>query len=142
MTGDEFRIWRGHIGWSQAHAGEAFKVSRNTIQNWETTPKQLPPAVRALCDLYAREHKKRPDYGPVVLLYSTGRLMRSPYSSDPMPTLRSEFYETMAGALARVDELWDRADFCHPSIQDDGETIWNLNELQQRAARLWRVAAA
>lgn len=142
MTGDEFRIWREGIGWSQARSGEAFKVSRNTIQNWEGSSDPLPPAVRALCDLYTREHKKRPDYGPVVLLYSTGRLMRSPYSSEPLPTLRSEYYEIMSSALTRVDELWGRADFCHPSIQDEGETIWTLNELQQRAARLGRLAAA
>jgi transcriptional regulator with XRE-family HTH domain len=142
MTGEEFRVWREAIGWSQARAGEVFKVSRNTIINWEATADHLLPAVRALCDLYTREHKKRPEHGPVVLLYSTGRLMRSPYSSDPAPTLKSEYYELMAGALARVDELWGRTDFCHPSIQDDGETLWNLNELQQRAHRLGRVAAA
>lgn len=141
MTGGEFRTWREQIGWSQTQAAEAFKVSRTTIQNWEFGDAPLSPAVRALCALYTREHKKRPDYGPVVLIYADARIMRSPYSSDPIPAIKSECYETMASALTRVDELWGKANFHNPSIQDESETVWHYNELQQRAARLRRVTA-
>lgn len=124
--------------WTQEKTAEAFRVSRNTIQNWEAADALLP-AVRALCEMYTRERKKRPENGPVVLIYASGRLLRAPYSTDPVPTIRSECYETMLSALARVDELWGRADFHQPSIQDDTETVWHYGELQQRAARIARL---
>jgi len=107
-------------------------VTRTTIQNWEATPGVVPPAANmAAFVLDARLKQESPLRGPVTLIYADSPMFVDPYGPRHRPAMmQQEAYPSNVMALARVQALWGRDDFCNPFIiEKDGSPIWNAVEL-------------
>ncbi len=130
MDAREFREWRERLGLTQTQVAEFFKVSRNTVQNWETGAAPISRAVDMGAEFWEHEHRKRDDYGPVTLVYADGSLFVNPYGPRRLAMMQREPYKTNAEALARVRELWGRDHFHNPFIVGDkNDFVWNAVEL-------------
>ncbi len=133
MRADELRAWREQTGYTQAEAAARFfKVTRTTVQNWESGVTSIPAAVETACDVWARRvRQEMAGYGPVTLIYSDGPMFRSPYGPQQRgQMLHQEPYAMNAQAIARVCELWGRPDFFNPFVvETGGRDLWNEMEL-------------
>src|SRR5262249_6973994 len=72
MDGRALREWRKHLGFTQEEAAKHLDVTRATIQNWEYGITSLPGAIHFACQECVRRWKQRPDFGPVLLVYTDG----------------------------------------------------------------------
>ncbi len=148
MTAAEFRAWRQRNSLTQTGAGEKFGVARGTIQNWENEVNAIPPAVEMSCQILEdRFRQRRPDLGPVTLVYTDNPMFIDPYGPRrPLAMMKQEPYPTNTAAFARVRALWGRDDFHNPFIMEEsGEFLWNSAQLARvfsgddpDAAPLWR----
>lgn len=134
MNANDFGLWRQQMDITQDRAAAIFGVTRTTIQNWESGSSQIPGAVDAGCEVWGnRLRQENPNIGPVTLIYSNGSMFINPYGPRRAPAMmQQEPYLTTAGALARVQQLWGREDFCNPFIIDETrKPLWNIVELEQ-----------
>lgn len=133
MNGKEFKTWRGRFGLIQQDVADKFRVTRMTVQNWESSAdKTIPAAVEMYCDVWeARLKQETPDLGPVTLVYSDGPMFVNPFGPrQRLAMMHQEPYSTNAWALARVQRLWGREDFHNPFIlEESGKPLWNAVEL-------------
>jgi Helix-turn-helix len=130
MKPDQFKEWRKRLALTQADAGTRFGVTRMTIQNWESGATPIPPMVEMGCEIWEREHRKRDDYGPVTLIYADGSMFVNPYGPRRIAMMQRELYPNNGAALARVCELYGRADFHNPFIvNEENDFVWNGVEL-------------
>ena len=133
MQADEFRQWREQTGYTQAAAAARFfKVTRATLQNWESGATPIPAAVDSACPVWARRVRQEDaGYGPVILIFADGPMFRDPYGpAQRQPVMHKEQYAMNAQAVARVCDLWGRDDFDNPFIiERAGETLWTAGEL-------------
>jgi len=144
----EFREWRQRNGLTQAEAGEKFGVKRGAIQNWETEVNAIPAAVEMSCQILEdRLRQRRPDLGPVTLVYTDNPMFIDPYGPRrPLAMMKQEPYPTNAAAFGRVWALWGREDFHNPFILEaSGKFLWNSAQLARvfsgddaDGAPLWR----
>jgi hypothetical protein len=87
-----------------------------------------------------RRWKQRPDFGPVLLVYTDG-LIWPPYDdSDCLPVLYCEPHSDNEAAIQRALRLRDDPNFANAWILEEGENvIWNSSELllecQRRSIR-------
>jgi transcriptional regulator with XRE-family HTH domain len=133
MRGFDLREWRVRLGLTQADAAVKFKVSRMTVQNWETDATSIPPPIEAACEILEHEFDKRDEYGPVTLIYTDGPMFVNPYGPNRIARMKREPYQTNADALERVAILWGSDDFHSPLIVSEiGDIVWNAIELQKR----------
>jgi transcriptional regulator with XRE-family HTH domain len=132
MDGTRLREWRSRLGLTQAEVAAKFKVTRMTVQNWESGITAVPPPIEAASQLAEHEFRKRPSFGPVTLAYSDGPMFVNPYGPRRGSMLQREPYASNAHALERVAILWGRNDFYSPLIVDEGGCIvWNAVELRK-----------
>lgn len=134
MNAKEFKRWREGVGVTQQQIAERMGVSRTTIQNWEGAATPIPQAVEMSCKIWeARLKQENPDLGPVTLVYSDGPMFVDPYGPRRRPAMmQQEPYPTNTAALARVQQLWNRADFHNPFIIEQSRTpLWNVVELER-----------
>jgi transcriptional regulator with XRE-family HTH domain len=68
LRGEDLRRWRKALDFTQEQAGEAFDVTRATIQNWERGTTPIPKTITIASEVYLRRWKQRPEFGPVVLV--------------------------------------------------------------------------
>lgn len=69
----DFKKWRKKLGINQVAAGEILGMSRGAVQYWESGLRPVPRAVELACqELMRRWQRRRPEFGPVTLLYSDG----------------------------------------------------------------------
>jgi hypothetical protein len=135
MRGAELLGWRKRLGLTQAEAGQKLGVTRATIQNWETEATPIPAVVETGCQIWEQEFKKRPDFGPVTLIYSDGPMFVNPYGPNRLAMMQRELYATNADALERVYDLWGTAEFHSPLIMEEsGGIVWNVVELSRQVA--------
>jgi DNA-binding XRE family transcriptional regulator len=138
VKADELRAWREQTGYTQTEAAARFfKVTRTTVQNWESGVTPIPAAVETACDVWARRvRQEAAGYGPVTLIYSDGPMFRSPYGPQQRAQmLHQEPYAMNAQAIARVCELWGRPDFYNPFVVErGGRDLWNEMELGRAVA--------
>src|SRR5665213_3974857 len=135
MRGVELLEWRKRLGLTQAEAGQKLGVTRATIQNWETEATPIPGVVETGCQIWEKEFKKRPDFGPVTLIYSDGPMFVNRYGPNRLAMMQRELYATNADALERVYDLWGTAEFHSPLIMEEsGEIVWNVVELSRQVA--------
>jgi transcriptional regulator with XRE-family HTH domain len=130
----QFGAWRQRTRLTQGQVAEKFKVTRTTIQNWESGATPIPQAVKASCDLLEyRLRQENPAIGPVTLIYTDGPMFVDPYGPRRRAaSIHQEPYQTNAAAIARVEELWGRDDFHNPFIiLKSGLPIWNVVELER-----------
>ena len=137
MRGSEFLEWRKRLSLTQAEAGQKFGVTRATIQNWESESTPIPALVDNGCQLWEQESKKRPDFGPVTLIYSDAPMFVNPYGPTRLAMMQRELYATNADALERIYDLWGREDFHNPLIMEEsGAIVWNVVELSRKVAEV------
>lgn len=132
MDAKEFKTWRERVGLTQQQIAEKLRVTRTTIQNWESGATPIPQAVDMSCKIWEeRLRQENPDLGPVTLVYSDGPMFVDPYGPRRrMAMMQQEPYPTNAAALARVQQLWARDDFYSPFIiEESGKPLWNVVEL-------------
>ena len=111
MRGEELLEWRKRLGLTQAEAGQKFGVTRATIQNWESESTPIPGMIETGCQIWEKEFKKRPDFGPVTLIYSDAPMFVNPYGPNRLAMMHRELYGTNADALERIYDLWGREIF-------------------------------
>jgi DNA-binding XRE family transcriptional regulator len=137
MRGSELGAWRKSLGLTQADAGQKLGVTRATIQNWESEATPIPGAVETGCKIWEQEFKKRPDFGPVTLIYSDGPMFVNPYGPNRLAMMQRELYPSNAEALERIYDLWGKEDFHSPLIMEEsGEIVWNVVELSRKVAEV------
>jgi hypothetical protein len=133
MNSQEFAAWRREVGISQEELATRWaRVSRTTIQNWESGATPIPDAVEAACDVWGRRLKQEnPLLGPVTLIYADGPMFVDPYGPRrPLAMMHQEPYPSNTAALARVLELGGGDRFYNPFIiERSGNHLWNLVEL-------------
>jgi transcriptional regulator with XRE-family HTH domain len=140
MDRHAFRKWRKQLGFTQEEAAKHLDVARATIQNWEHGITPLPGAIDFVCQECVRRWKQRPDFGPVLLVYTDG-LIWPPYDQpDCLPVLYCEPHSDNEAAIQRALRLRDDPNFANAWILEEGENvIWNSSELllecQRRSIR-------
>jgi transcriptional regulator with XRE-family HTH domain len=136
MNGATLRKWRKQLGFTQEEAAKHLDVSRATIQNWELEITAVPGAMDFACQECARRWKQRPDFGPVLLVYTEG-LIWPPYDQpDYFPNLYCEPYPDNEAAIQRALRLSNKPNFANAWILEKGETvIWNSAELLLECTR-------
>src|SRR5882757_4856748 len=70
----DFKKWRKKLGINQVAAGEMLGLSRGAVQQWEGDIRPVPRAVELACQELLRHRKRRPEFGPVTLLYAEGSI--------------------------------------------------------------------
>lgn len=134
MKAHEFKAWRQRFNLTQEDVVQKFRVSRTTVQNWESGATPITPAVEMSCDVWEPRLKQEdPDFGPVTLIYTDGPMFVDPYGPRrPLAMMQQEPHPSNAAALARVQKLWGRSGFCNPFIVDKTTTpLWNFPELRR-----------
>lgn len=133
----DFKKWRKKLGMNQVVAGDMLGLSRGAVQYWESDIRPVPRAVELACQELLRRWKQRPEYGPVILLYSTSPVSEvlSRPSGDLL--LRSETHLNNQSALSRLVRLAEILHLFMPLIADeDGTAIWTgpdlLRECEER----------
>lgn len=138
MDAKEFATWRQQVGITQEELANRWaRVTRTTIQNWESGATPIPEAAATACQIWERRSKQEnPNLGPVTLIYADGPMFVDAYRPGRLSMLKQEPYATNASALARVLELWEHDDFCNPFIiEKSGADLWNGAELRRVAIR-------
>jgi DNA-binding XRE family transcriptional regulator len=130
MDSWDFKKWRKKLGINQVAAGEMLGLSRGAVQYWEGEIRPVPRAVELACQELLRRWKRRPEFGPVTLLYA-----HSPISwVDSLPCgdlpLKCEPHPDNESALSRIVRLRETVNLLMPFIaEDDGAVIWSGPEL-------------
>lgn len=136
----DFKKWRKKLAINQVAAGEMLGLSRGAVQYWESEIRPVPRAVELACQELLRRWKKRPEFGPVRLLYADGpKSQVDPLSCGDL-VFRCEPHADNEGALGRVFRLSETGNLFMPLIvEDDGTVIWSgpelLHECDARNAR-------
>jgi DNA-binding XRE family transcriptional regulator len=133
MDASEFSAWRKRAGITQEELADRWaRVTRTTIQNWESGATPIPQAVETACTTWERRLKQEnPTLGPVTLIFADGPMFIDPYGPRrPLAMMHQEPYQSNAAAIARVVELAGHSDFHNPFvIEKSGEDLWNAIEL-------------
>ena len=128
----DFKKWRKKLGINQVAAGEMLGLSRGAVQHWESEIRPVPLAVELACQELLRRWKRRPEFGPVTLLYADSAISQV----DSLPcgdlVLRCEPHPDNESAVGRVIRLRETVNLFMPLIvEDDGTIIWSGFELLQ-----------
>lgn len=132
MKGEDFKRWREATRLTQQQVADRFSVSRATVQNWESS--MTPQAVDMSLQIWeSRLRQENPETGPVTLIYSDGPMFINPYGPRKRAAMmHQEPFPKNAGAIARVQLLWNRDGFHNAFIiEESGKPLWNVVELQR-----------
>lgn len=131
MNAQEFKAWREGFKLTQESVAQQFRVSRTTVQNWESGATPITQVVEMSCEAWGfRLRQEDPDIGPVTLIYTDGPMFINPSRPQRLAMMKQESYPTNAAAVARVQQLWARDDFHNPFIiEKSGKPLWNVVEL-------------
>lgn len=134
MNAQGLKTWREGFKLTQEDVAQKFRVSRTTVQNWESGVTPITQAVEMSCEIWGSRLKQEdPDLGPLTLIYTDGPMFIDPYGPRRPPArIRQEAQQTNAAAIARVQKLWGRDGFCDPLIIEKSRNpLWNVTELQR-----------
>ena len=125
-----FKKWRRKLGYTQSVAGEKLGLSRGAVQYWESEIRPVPVAVELACQELLRLWKRRPEFGPVTLLYVDEPISLETSASVGSLLMRSERHPNIESALRRVAQARDTANLLIAFIvEDDGNVVWSGPEL-------------
>src|SRR5436190_9126734 len=88
----DLKKWRRALGYSQVDAAEMLGVSRGAVQHWESERTPVPTVVELACDELTRQWRQRPDFGPVVLIYSDEPMWPEPACPSRGLCLQREWF--------------------------------------------------
>lgn len=124
--------WRRKLGYSQFEAAEKFGVSRGAIQNWECERNSISRAVDLAWEELERRWKQRPEFGPVVLIYSDEPMWPDADFPSRVLCMQRELYLNCEAALQRACRLREAPNFSNPLvIAEDGAVVWSTPELMR-----------
>jgi len=132
VTPEEFTTWRKTHGLTQERAAYQFKVTRTTIQNWESGATSLPSGVEDLCKIWGRRFRQvNPGVGPLTLIYSDAPMFVNAFGPRSRPAMmHQEAFATNAAAIARLMFLSAHEGFHNAFIMEEsGEMLWNAVEI-------------
>lgn len=133
MNGVELKEWRGAMAFTQQQAGDALGVTRATIQNWEYEITPIPVTVGLACRHLLRRERRRPEFGPVTLVYSNAPLPNASNLAGEPAALTCKRCTNNINAFRTINELSETVDFFNPMILDDlGSAIWSGAELTKQ----------
>ena len=136
MDASDFLNWRKTLRYTQEDAAEKLGVSRATIQNWEREFTPVPKMVELACLVLTRRWKKRPEFGPVALIYADEPMPLGPDSPTRAVSLQCEPYTSNEVALQHAIRLSKGLGFCNPFlIERDGGIIWTTQDLLRECTR-------
>lgn len=142
MRPTELKEWRKKLGLTQAEAGRRFGVSRVAEQHWENGTTPIPKSIDAALKTIELEWKRNPIYGPVWLVYADASAARADQGHARLAMLYRERFPSTEAAMARAIEMWERADFQNPFIQDEhGNSVWNIPRLRAEVERRRKIQA-
>jgi len=133
----DFKKWRRKLGYSQFEAAEKLGVSRGAIQHWECERNPIPNAIDLACEEIARRWKQRPEFGPVVLVYSDEPMWPEPDCPSRVLCMQCELHPNNEAAIWRACRLRKAPKFINPFVmgEDGGIVLTNpelLNECDKR----------
>ena len=127
MDAGAFKKWRKHLSYTQEEAARHLGVVRSTIQHWEHKVTALPGAIDFACDECVRQWKQRPDFGPVLLVYTYAPIWPT---SDAPPVLHCEPHPDNDVAIQRLVQLRKEQSPANAWMLEEGNNvIWNDPEL-------------
>ncbi|MDU6835345.1 MAG: XRE family transcriptional regulator [Bradyrhizobium sp.] len=133
MTGLELKEWRRAMDVTRQQAGAELGVTRATSQNWEYEITPIPVTVGLACRQLLRRKKRRPDFGPVTLVYSIIPLSNASNLAGEPAALTCKRCVNNIDAFRRINELSEDSAFFNPMILDDlGSAIWSGYELTKQ----------
>lgn len=124
----DFKKWRRKLRYTQTEAGEKLGLSRGAIQYWEREIRPVPLTVELACQELLRRWKRRPDFGPVTLLYADDPISLETSASVGSILARSERHLNNDDALKSVSQHKETMTFAF-IVEDDGNVIWSGPEL-------------
>jgi transcriptional regulator with XRE-family HTH domain len=126
----DLKKWRRALGYSQVDAAEMLGVSRGAIQHWESERTPVPTVVELACDELTRQWKQRPDFGPVVLIYSDEPMWPEPDCPSRVLCLQREWFPNNEASVLRARRLRETPNFVGAFVADQhGFIIRNTSEL-------------
>jgi DNA-binding XRE family transcriptional regulator len=134
MEARAFKNWREGFKLTQEEVAQRFRVSRTTVQNWESGATPVSELVDMTCELWGnRLRQEDPSRGPVTLIYTDAPMFVDPYAPRrPLAMMQQEPFPSNAAAIARVQKLSRGDRFCNPFIMEkDGRSLWNSVELRR-----------
>jgi DNA-binding XRE family transcriptional regulator len=134
VEANEFKLWRQRFNLTQEDVSLKFRVSRTTVQNWESGATPITQLVEMSCETWEpRLRQEDPDFGPVTLIYTDGPMFVDPYAPrQKLAMMQQEPHPSNAAALARVQKLWGQSGFCNPFILDkETKPLWNFPQLRR-----------
>jgi transcriptional regulator with XRE-family HTH domain len=136
MDAVAFKEWRKQLGYTQEEAARHLGVVRSTIQHWEHEVTGLPGAIDFACEEGMRRWKQRPEFGPVLLVYTESPIWPPSEGPNWCPLLHCEPYSHNDAAIQRAIQLRDEQKFANAWIFEEGDNvIWNGPELLLECAR-------
>lgn len=131
----DLKKWRKKLRYTQCEAAMMLGVSRGTIQHWESERNPIPLAVELACIELTRCWKRRPEFGPVTLVYADSPLVQEaegPY----FLAVQCQHCGNNASAIIQASQLRGSPQFNNPFILDnDGEIIWSSLEILEECQR-------
>ena len=126
----DFKKWRRALGCSQIEAAESLGVSRGAIQHWESERHPVPHGVELACEEIVRRWKQRPEFGPVVLIYSDQPFWPEPNCPSHVLCINRELHVNNEAALQRASRLREAPISLNALVVDhDGRMVWSNSEL-------------
>jgi DNA-binding XRE family transcriptional regulator len=125
----DFKKWRRQLRYSQVEAGKELGLSRGAVQKWETDANPVPVAIELACRELLRRWRRRPEFGPVTLIYADFDAYPIPPERPPVARstlMQAERHSNNESALSRAALLRDSMTVLVAYIvEDDGKVIWS-----------------
>lgn len=135
----DFKKWRRKLRFSQAEAGKQLGLSRGAVQKWETEASPVPVAIELACQELLRRANRRPEFGPVTLLYADTPILADPSTTVRSVLMLSEQHPNNESALRAASTLAGRGRlFDALIVEDDGKVVWSGRDLLREIDALTR----
>ena len=127
----DLKKWRRKLKYSQIDAAKELGFHRAAVQYWESEKVPISKVVELACEELTRRWKRRPEFGPVTLIYASEPVWPGPDHSTRKLFVQCELYANNEAALQRACWLKETQNFINPLIvgQEDGEIVWPAPEL-------------
>jgi transcriptional regulator with XRE-family HTH domain len=132
----DLKKWRKKHGFNQFEAAEKLGINRGGFQNWEREIRPISRAVELACQEITRLSQQRSDFGPVILVYADGPILRQSDEPYSVALLRCDYHRNNGAAIEEAgrsgfDPLLGNAFV----LSEDGSVIWESWELAEECNR-------
>ena len=130
MDSWDLKKWRKKHGFNQFEAAKSLGINRGGYQNWEREIRPISRAVVLACDEITRLQWQRPEFGPVILMFTDGEIIQHAEEPYRVSIAHNECHPNNASAIAAACRLASNPLYGDPLIfAEDGSVIWESREL-------------